>query len=328
MIKLHVLPTFVPVDMGVFKEVAPRYAIALDGFVSGPPEFDAHGPFLNLNHHDQVSRLDTRATCVQALLRVRAGIFKHCFKDEQGNPHAHLYVNDCDEDVATSVFVLQNAHLTEHVTNPILNRFVFMEDMLDSSSGTYPFHRSLPALEELAWVYDPYRRFRVNGGLDKRRASDFEGVITDVCNRIQAHITGHSGSQALDTRYTPMGGGMGWTLLTEEGANARTGIFSDGIRAFVSVRQRPDNRTVFTFCRAADFVPFPIPAILEALNREEGCTEDRFGGGDLVGGSPRVAGSALTVERVAEIVEEECKKYLGFTSRRLNTRNDVQLLPC
>ncbi len=51
------------------------------------------------------------------------------------------------------------------------------------------------------------------------------------------------------------------------------------------------------------FVPFDVPALLEALNIAAGHTgADRWGGSDIVGGSPRLTGSSMSPETVTSVI--------------------------
>jgi hypothetical protein len=238
------------------------------------------------------------------LLAVRQGLFR-CFRDEQG-PRATVYANDCDEDVCTSWYLLKHAHVAEQAVNPLLNRLVAMEELLDATAGAYPFPADLPALAELAWIFEPYRRFRLSGELDQKQARAYAAVVTDVELRIERHLTGRGDRIPLDTRYERLGGGTEWALIRERGAQARTGVFADKIYAYVAMRERPDGRFTYTVGRMSAFVHrFRVPAILAALNAAEGTSgsPDRWGGGDTIGGSPRVSGSALPPAEVAKIVE-------------------------
>lgn len=287
-----------------FRAKTPRFSIALDGFVAEGPRFDGGGPWLNLNHHEGVDRLATRATCGQVLMAIRQGLFVS-FRDEKG-PRAQVWVNDCDEDVCLSWFLLKYGHLAEHAMNPQLNRIVALEDALDATAGAYPYPADLPVLRELAWVFEPYRAFRLGGHIDEKRADAYLRVVTDVENRVLAHITGRGQSLPLDTRYERVGGGPGWAMIREHGAQGRTGAFSDGIRAYVAVRDRPDGRWTYTVGRMSPFVPFDVPAILAALDAAEGPganASDRWGGGNTIGGSPRVAGSKIPPADVTRIID-------------------------
>jgi hypothetical protein len=303
-ITLKILPQTPPRTWAQFCTESEPFSIALDGYVADGPRFDPSGPRANFNHHETVNRLATRATCGQILIAIRQGLFSR-FRNARGQ-RAVLYANDCDEDVCLSVFLLRNSHMVVSAMNPLINRLVSMEDVLDTTAGAYPYPRDLPALGELAWVFQPYRRFRLSGGLDEKDPAAFEAVLTDVCNRIIQHVVGKGQTVELDTRYERIGGGKNWALVREIGANGRTGMFSDGIRAYVSVRERPNGRRTVTVGRMSPFIDFDVPSFIAKCNEEEGLTddEDRWGGGDNIGGSPRVAGSDLTDESLTRIAED------------------------
>lgn len=321
MIKLHVVTDAPPMSFASFIKTHEPYSIALDGYVTGGPKLRRGddglakkypGPHANFNHHEDCDRLATRATCAQTLMAIRQGLFT-LFRDDKG-PRLNVYVNDCDEDVCTSWFLLKHHHLVQSTMNPMLNRLVAMEDALDSTAGAYPFPADLPTLSELNWVFEPYRDFRGNGGLSLRKPLQFANVIELVEHRIMAHITGAGKSVTLDTRYERIGGGDGWTMVQERGANARTGMFADGITAYVSVRDRKDGKFTYTVGKMSPFVPFNVELVLKRLNDAEFKKRNQldpkvshlsefWGGSDSVGGSPRVGGSVLTSDEVEEVVK-------------------------
>jgi len=295
-------PQNAPLSWEDFCQSSPPYAIALDGYVFGGPRLDLDGPRANFNHHEEVDRLATRSTCAQVLIALRQGLLRR-FRDDSG-VRISVWVNDCDEDVCTSWFLLKNHHLSEHTMNPALNRIVHMEDMLDATAGAYPFPPDLASLKALAWVFDPYRRARLSGELDKKNPDSYVSILTDVEHRMMQHIIGQGSEISLDVRYLKLGGGRDWSLIQEVGAQAKTGAFSDGIYAYVSVRERGEGRYTYTVGKMSTFIRFDVSKILAALNDAEGTTgsPDRWGGGDTVGGSPRVAGSRLKPQEVIEIV--------------------------
>lgn len=298
-IELQMRPSDPVLTWEEFCRVSGPYSIAVDGYVGTGPRFDKTGPLANFNHHEEVDRLATRATCAQVLIAIRQGLFD-CFT-QNGNPHAVIYANDCDEDVCTSWFLFQNSHLAMHTINPLLNRLVSVEELMDATAGAYPLPASTPILQELAWVFEPYRRFRTSGEIDKRDTNAFIGIATDVCNRIMLYITGKGKSIPLDMRYERIGGGSNWVMTREIGPNARTGMFADGIRSYIAARERPNGRWSYSVGRMSQFIDFDVIAILEALSREEGGLE-RWGGGNTIGGSPRASGSRLQPHEVMRIV--------------------------
>ena len=275
------------------------FSIAIDGYVAAGPSFDETGPRANFNHHEEVDRLATRATCAQVLIAIRQGLFD-CFS-KNGTPTVIVYANDCDEDVCTSWFLLNNSHLAEHTINPLLNRLVSTEELMDATAGAYPLPASSPVLEELAWIFEPYRRFRVSGEIDKREARSFEAIVTDVGNRIMLYISGRGEKIPLDTRFEKMFSANRWSMIREVGANAKTGMFANGIKAYVSARERTGGRWSYTVGRMSQFINFDVLKILSALSIAESEGE-RWGGGNTIGGSPRASGSRLSPEEVIKIV--------------------------
>jgi hypothetical protein len=301
-VKLVVCGSQAPVSWETFVQHEENYSIALDGYVHGGPRFDSKRVMASFNHHEEVDRLATRATCAQVLMAIRQGLFR-TFRDE-GGPRATVLVNDCDEDVCTSWFLLKNHAWSAQPLNPLLNRLVMMEDALDATAGAYPFPADLPALAELAWVFEPYRHFRLSGGLERQREGNaFRSVIDDVTHRIERHITGKGDAIALDTRYDVLHRGTGWSMVREVGAQARQGMFADGTCAYATYRERGDGSYTYVLGRMSTFIPFDLGKIFALCNEADAAGADRWGGSDMVGGSPRVGGSKITPDELTKIIE-------------------------
>jgi len=301
-VQLIMRPQDVPLTWEQFIKQTKPFAIAIDGYVADGPIDQLAGPRCNFNHHERVHRLATRSTCEQILIAIRLGLF-NLFKNENGQIQMDVYANDCDEDVCLSWFLLSKGFMAEHVIHPLLNRLVNMEGALDATAGAFPFPISLPVLEELAWIFDPYRRLRLSGELYKKNPETFKSVVTDVSLRIQQHLAGQGDRLPLNTKYETTYRGQGWVMVKEHGPQARTGMFSDGITAFVSVSQGPGQNWTYSVGRQSSFIPFNVPAILNALNEAEEATDDRWGGSDIIGGSPRVKGSKLNPDKVIKIID-------------------------
>jgi hypothetical protein len=299
-ITLKMEPETAPVLWTTFCNRYPPFSIALDGFVAGGPKFDPKGPHINFNHHERVDRMSTRATCSQVLVAIRQGLFD-CFKPQK----TIAWADDCDEDVCLAVFLLRHPQMVAQVMNQRLNRLVSIEGLLDSTAGAYPFPKNLPALEELAWVFKPYRDFRLSGQIENRDADEFAEIVDVVGGRISRYLRRDNGRIPLDTRYERIGGGKDWTMIREIGAQGRTGAFADGIRAYMSVRNRPDNNHTVTIGRMSIFINFATWNICRHLNELEGTTRsaDRWGGADNIIGSPRYAGTKLSLDAIARVIE-------------------------
>lgn len=311
-IRLFVEPKTVPKSWKQFLKEAPKHSIALDGYVKDATLFERNKVMQNFNHHENVDRLSTRSTCAQVLNAIRLNFFDS-FRNDKGTIEMNIFVNDCDEDVCLSVFLLRHGFMAEHVISPNLNKLVNCEDALDTTSGAYPFPKDMPMLQELAWVFEPYRRVRKLGLLGTKDASLYEGIIEDVGNRIMQYITGNGKTLELDTNYEVIDGGKNWSMVREIGEYARTGMFSDGIYSFVSVNQRNDTTWDYIIGKHSPYVDFDIESIFQALNQEEGKKDDLWGGSDIIGGSPRVSGSHLSPNMVKRIIEEITQSHFSKT---------------
>ncbi|WP_145087560.1 hypothetical protein [Anatilimnocola aggregata] len=157
-------------------------------------------------------------------------------------------------------------------------------------------------MSELAWVFAPYRQAKLEGTLDQPQAALQRSIIDQVGQRIGDHLAGKGQLLPLDTRYERIGGGKGWALVHEIGPQSRAGMVADGIRAYVSVRPLANGAWSYAIGRVSPFVPFDVPAILYEFNVTEDFRRGRWGGGNLVGGSPRHHGSALSPQEITEIV--------------------------
>ncbi len=285
-----------------FRVHAEPHTIAIDGYVEGPIQRDLQRKVINLNHHERVDRSSTLATCQQALFEIRRGLFGALQQD--GEFKAKICMNDCDEDVCTTVFILRHPEFSAKIDNPALNRLVEMEGIMDVTGGFYPWPQSYPSLAEFFWVYQPYHEFRNSGGLSRQNPDEYQAVIDAVGERIEQHITGQGGSIELDTRYTKLAQQGIWTMVEETGQHAKVGMLSDGIQAFTSVSELPNGRYKYSVGRLSPYIPFDLNSLYAYLNDLEGLTgEDCWGGGDTIGGSPRNAGSSIAPSQMAEIVQ-------------------------
>jgi len=290
------------------------FSVAIAGFVVELPLWHRlapaalrgdlpNGPYVNMNHHEGVPRIETRATCSQALHAIRKRLFDLLLRDDDG-PRATVYANDCDQDVCLAWFILSNPHIARSAINPALNRLVFIEDLLDTFVGAYPFDKDLPFLGEMAWVFEPYTQFRLTGGLDRRDAAAFTSVVTDVNSRIMTHVMGSGQSIPLDLRYDTIGGGSGWTMVRELGAQARTAMLHDGMTVFVSVRERADGRWMYLIGKLSDYDSFPLEQVCARMNELEAQPDDPWGGATNIKGSPRVSGSKINPDELGRVIDE------------------------
>jgi len=283
----------------------PNFSIALDGYVKGPPRFSIQGPYANFNHHEGVARIATRSTCAQVYFYIRLGLLDTFQK--KGEPHAQIYINDVDQDVCLSYWLLKNFEKLEGLRfENVLFQLILFEDILDASAGAYPINPDNPQIRRQAWIYEPYTQARTDGSIYSMSEKEMKDILRSVCDRIDAAISGRSEEIELDTRFEKIGGGSGWQLILEEGPYARTKLFSENIKAYVALVENREDAYAYTIGKMSPFVMFPLEQIYEALNKAEGLSssENCWGGSAIIGGSPRKTGSRLSPEKVEKVIND------------------------
>ena len=287
----------------------PRFSIALDGYVKGPPRFLIQGPYANFNHHEGVARIATRSTCAQVYYYIRLGLLDTFQKN--GAPNARVYINDVDQDVCLSCWLLKNSEKLEGLRfDNVLVQLILFEDILDASAGAYPINPDNPQIHRQAWIYEPYTRARTDGSIYSMSKKEMKDILWSVCTRIDAAIDGRSGEIELDTRFEKIGGGPGWQLIEEIGPYARTKLFAEKIKAYVALVENKEDTYAYTIGKMSPFIMFPLEHIYGALNKAEGLSspENCWGGSAIIGGSPRKTGSRLSPEKVQKVINDCIKR--------------------
>ncbi|MGD1969501.1 MAG: hypothetical protein PVF86_16140 [Desulfobacterales bacterium] len=308
MIRIYLEPRVV-IKWEDFINTKPRFSIALDGYVKGPPRFLIQGPYANFNHHEGVARIATRSTCAQVYYYIRLGLLETFQKN--GKPYARVYINDVDQDVCLSCWLLKNSEKLEGLRfDHLLVQMILFEDILDASAGAYPVHPDNPQIHRQAWIYEPYTQARSDGSIHSLSKKEMKAILHSVCARIDAAIDGRSEKIELDTRYKKIGGGPGWQMIHEEGPYARTKLFAQRIKAYVALVESRKDRYTYTIGKMSPFVMFPVERIYDALNKAEGLTsqDDCWGGSTIIGGSPRKTGSRLTPQKVQKVINDCIKR--------------------
>ena len=292
-----------------FINTKPRFSIALDGYVKGPPRFLIQGPYANFNHHEGVARIATRSTCAQVYYYIRLGLLDTFQKN--GKPNARVYINDVDQDVCLSYWLLKNSEKLDGLRfDNVLVQLILFEDILDASAGAYPISPDNPHIHRQAWIYAPYTQARTDGSIYNMSKDEMKDILRSVCARIDAAIDGRGGEIEVDTRYEKIGGGPGWQLIYEKGPYARTKLFSKKIRAYVSLIESRQGTYAYTIGKMSPFVMFPLERIYDALNNAEGLSspENCWGGSTIIGGSPRKTGSRLSPEKIQQVINDCIKQ--------------------
>jgi hypothetical protein len=279
-------------------------AIALDGFVRGASWMDHERRLANFNHHEEVVRPATLATCGQVKLALKGGFVEELSIGGRFAPT--IWGNDCDEDVCLSSW--QFAHyerLARGKSEPLINQIIEVENNLDMTGGCYPYDPASSSLRRIAWVFAPYTEARAAGRVAAMNGADMTNLIAAVHDRIDRFTLGRAEQVAVDTRMEVMGGGPGWNLIAEHGYHARLTFVPQGIRAFVSVKPLSDGHFQYSIGKAAAYSSFPVDDLYWVLNEAEDIapeTSNRWSGSDTIGGSPREGGSRLAPKEVEWII--------------------------
>ena len=289
-----------------FRRENPPYSIALDGYVHEAPCFDPAGPWINFDHHDGVDRLSTRSTTGQVFLSIKAGLFKTFQKE--GIAEANVFVDDPDQDVCPAYWLLKNhEQIAGTKDGPLIIKLVQITDLVDATGGMYPLKMDSKLARERAWLFEPYTLARLTGRLHQMDEPEMRKVIEMVCSRIDQYYAGKGKRIKTDTRYKIIGGGENWKMVIEKGIDARPRMITDGIDAFVSVRENTDGTYTYTLARQSEFVLFPVNKLYEFLNSQE-CIDVhakfKWGGSNIIGGSPRRVGSKLKPTELEQLINQ------------------------
>ncbi|MDP2672585.1 MAG: hypothetical protein Q8O84_02120 [Nanoarchaeota archaeon] len=306
-----------------FISQSPKFSIALDGYVSGPTNHQIDGRRLNLNHHEGVNRLITKSTSAQTYFFIKQGMIKNFYNSE--NQKISVYVNDPDQDVCLSLWLLFNYKRIMKNDEPLIERLVEIEDKLDITCGTYPFDSNSKIMKEMAWIFEPYIKSRHTNQLYTMTNDEIKILIKKVLIRIDKYSQGKCEMVNLDTRYKLIQSDKDIHMIEEIGPYAKMEFIKNGINKAILVKKRNENYT-YTLLKTDPFVLFPLEKIYAELNKIEKKQtgnfqslsknvkrkkNEKWGGSDLIGGSPRISGSAIKPDKLISLVSKITKNYLN-----------------
>jgi hypothetical protein len=303
-IKLVMNPRLPPMGWREFCKTSEPFSIALDGYVGRGPRFQAKGPRANFNHHEDVDRLATRATCSQIYIAIKQGLYKRF--NHEGIPKVIPCMRDCDPDVAFSYALLKNGHRNRFINNKYIYKLVYFEDIIDTTAGAYPFSKDLLRMKQIAWIFEPYTNFCTSGEYDKKEPQAFKNIVYEIEDRIKLYAKEKGGAIPIDPRYTPVAAGKDWVVAHWTGAHPRTGIFADGYQVYAIYRELPNGRYKWSIGRMSIFIPFDTPLFMKKLNMIDEIIDsnDRWGGGKTIIGSPLEQGSQIAPAHRASLIRD------------------------
>lgn len=269
----------------------PGPAVALDGYVSGPTFYSKTLSHVSFNHHEGTDRYATRATCEQVALALagRPGRFwrEHPFS---------VHVNDADADVCLSYWLLNHPEL---VSAPLVVKLVHVEGCLDTSAGCLAPTLDPSDLDEVAWVFEPCFT-----GATPPSAENLRDTISEVCDRIDAFASGHTGRAKQVATYTLLGNVGKVAIVSNAGPLARAAMARDGIEVYVLVRDKDARHmSIGVTDPCVDVDMDGVYQLLNVLEHGQRDPDGRWGGASSVGGSPRASGTVLSSTVVAAVLD-------------------------
>ena len=310
--KIHTLPRE-SMEWAEFVQSTPRNSIALDGIVLGGPRFCPKTNHVNFDHHDGVIREATMCTSSQVYFAIKGGIME-AYRTN-GSASGHIYINDDDQDTALAVWLLTRYKMFENTQgNPIINRILELTNRWDVTGGAYPMNFDEDLQRQYNWIFEPYTVLRKTGLLATATPMVMQSNLEAVMARLDKAMMGEAGEIALDTRHTILHQTPHYHVVDEIGGNdARVFLFSQGMKAFVSiVARRADGKMVVSIGRRSQYIPFPVEDIYDDLNVAEGLTRSNgWSGSTIVGGSPRKTGTGLSTEQIRHIIDQRIELHLA-----------------
>lgn len=274
-----------------FKRV-PAPAVALDGYVAGITRVrSTHASF---DHHSGVDRLVARATCEQVALAIRFGPPEVLLDPDRLDVH----INHPDEDVCLAVWLITNQ---DRVEEPAVRHLVEVEGILDTTGGCVAPSADVSFLREVGWTFTPCA---------SRPATPdaMRDVVREVGGRIDRLLAGRADRIDLTAGYELLTRRGRVAAIKERGVLSRIGLHDEDIDVFVSVRDG-DGRCEMSIGKTSPYAPYDLAAAMEELSELDPLGD--WGGGDMIGGSPRRAGTALDLDTVLDVVERSRSDATG-----------------
>lgn len=273
-------------------------AVALDGYVAGAPRIS--GDHATMDHHGDVRRAELPATCEQVLAAIWGT--HPVVSPAVGTVRDGLdvYVNDCDPDVAFSVFALEHPEAVEAASVVDLYR---LEGRIDTHGGMCA-DVDPAALDALCWITEPWAERYAELALLGR--SEMTEIIEEIGARLEAFAAGHHHTRnaAVAATYERVGGRDDIWVIRETHPLGRCSAAAAGAR--IIIIERPGAEAGTRTISVCGTNSIDLRGTWDTLNRSEGIDAgavDRWGGGDTIGGSPRAAGTRLADTEILDALE-------------------------
>lgn len=273
-------------------EELPPYSIAVDGAVSGPAIDTEHNRY-SFDHHAGCLRFCTQASCSQAQTAILLGL----------NPEKYtLYLNDCDIDVALTVWILQNF---ERVKEPLVIKLVNAVGIADSHAGAICLNGMTKTVEWVSAVEVDFKRDKSN--YESICNSNLKYILEATLRRIDQYVDGEASIEIskmeIHTDYKILRNENGYIVVQSDNSHIYSTLYASGFDRIVLIRPLENGSLAVSIAKRSDFVDnFNLIVMYEKLNE----VEPGWNGGSSIGGAPRGSDgtrSKLPLEKILEIID-------------------------
>lgn len=302
---------------GATAKKARERTIYLDGAAQCEPFMDHERQVYNLDHHDGVERSFTLATCEQALVLVRKGLNLSDKKWE-------IWANDPDLDTVLAIWILLNHMHLKTGDTPVYRAIVPLirvEGIIDGLGLEYQDVAGLPrashkeVMNRIDHLREDERRIKSEGRWDD---IDFATYTRKLLNRIDEmffraeDFKDFKGLEELARAELDQNNSV-IVYRTDMGIYEMEEYLKRvyGTRPALLLLQKAD--AVYTIRKSDLFFPLEMERVYRFLNHEDPEVtgrnrENRWGGSQEIGGSPRLTGTGLKPSEIVRICRQAYRK--------------------
>lgn len=302
---------------GATARKARERTIYLDGAAKSEPFMDHERQVYNLDHHDGVERSFTLATCEQALVLVRKGL-------NLADKKWTIWANDPDLDTVLAIWILLNHMHLRKGDAPVYRAIVPLirvEGIIDGLGLEYQDVAGLPralhkdVMSKIDFLREDERRIKSNGRWDE---IDFSTYTRKLLNRIDEmffrpeDFKDFKGLEELARAELDQNNSV-IVYRTDMGIYEMEEYLNRvyGTRPAVLLLQKSDG--VYTIRKSDLFFPLEMERVYRFLNHEDPRVsgrnqENRWGGSQEIGGSPRMTGTGLRPSEIVRICKQAFKR--------------------
>jgi hypothetical protein len=310
--------------------------IFIDGAYKGAPFVNNEKFQYNLDHHEGVIRYFTLSSCEQAMIMVMKGLTL-----EEGQ--WDIYLNEPDFDAVLAVWILCNYNELLKDEDNILQkaiRLTRVEGIIDVHGFTMgSFTGYAPTTYEsqkiiIEKLLEQEKNLKSSG---KWNNIDFLKYTMLMLGKIDIvvygqnkdrnkdfNITEHSKMKMLNSKYLIICESDAGIYAVEEFLKSKY----QGKVGIIILRSNYDP-TKYTLRLSNEFISPDLTPLYKALNKADKNVSpfdeaNKWGGSEIIGGSPRVKGSGLSIDEIESISKKIfCKQSFWDKIKGKNSNNET-----